>query len=629
MSLRSLNIEINLAGDAGEEMSALDERVAEIKDQFGDLIDRVDTFSIEAANSIEDFGASIADNIANKSNPQIAEMARLLGKTETEVAKLISQTKNDLKLDEDLMNAAKAAGLSDKEFAKLNQTIGKTKESTNGFGGVLKAVAATGAIAFMSSFASTSLDAYTALEKERTMLVNLAEDQYPKLENSINKAMAASGGLESEGSLKEAANAALKMGASVDFVSNSLSGMQQAAAITGGSLNGIMEQAQSAILTGSAKFFKENGAIFSQYREQFKQIGSGADQTSIKLREALITKALSQNTALTEQYGKYMETASARAQIFSQRMGDLKETIGELLTLAIKPLQLALIPVLNYFTDSEKGMGRVKVALIFLSSVIATVVIPNLGAMAIAAWAAVVPWVIMMAPILAIGAGFTFLALVIEDLLGWMDGGESIIGDFLGPFKDFDLVKLFKGMLDRVLNLVKTYGKWIIIAMFPVSALYYFWDEIVAFISGIPDKIVGFFSSMKDTIKSLLKDILPESFISGLKSIGIDLGSNSERVNDAIITKDGKVIHTHPDDNLYAFKSLPGASGGPNPSSTQGSARGQAGRINFKIEIDKVILGNGSVQEDAYKFLDMIESLMDEKLAPKLRKLLGIPEVEY
>ncbi|MCW7459543.1 hypothetical protein ND856_14180 [Leptospira bandrabouensis] len=629
MSLRSLNIEINLAGDAGEEMSALDERVAEIKDQFGDLIDRVDTFSIEAANSIEDFGASIADNIANKSNPQIAEMARLLGKTETEVAKLISQTKNDLKLDEDLMNAAKAAGLSDKEFAKLNQTIGKTKESANGFGGVLKAVAATGAIAFMSSFASTSLDAYTALEKERTMLVNLAEDQYPKLENSINKAMAASGGLESEGSLKEAANAALKMGASVDFVSNSLSGMQQAAAITGGSLNGIMEQAQSAILTGSAKFFKENGAIFSQYREQFKQIGSGADQTSIKLREALITKALSQNTALTEQYGKYMETAGARAQIFSQRMGDLKETIGELLTLAIKPLQLALIPVLNYFTDSEKGMGRVKVALIFLSSVIATVVIPNLGAMAIAAWAAVVPWVIMMAPILAIGAGFTFLALVIEDLLGWMDGGESIIGDFLGPFKDFDLVKLFKGMLDRVLNLVKTYGKWIIIAMFPVSALYFFWDEIVAFISGIPDKIVGFFSSMKDTIKSLLKDILPESFISGLKSIGIDLGSNSERVNDAIITKDGKVIHTHPDDNLYAFKSLPGASGGPNPSSTQGSARGQAGGINFKIEIDKVILGNGSVQEDAYKFLDMIESLMDEKLAPKLRKLLGIPEVEY
>lgn len=629
MALRSLDIEINLTGDAHEELSALDERTAEIKEQFGDLIDRIDTFSIEAANSFEDFGASIVDNISNKSNPQIAEMARLLGKTESEVAKLISQTKNDLKLDEDLMNAAKAAGLSDKEFAKLNQTLSKTKESANGIGGVLKAVAATGAIAFMSSFASSSLDAYTALEKERTMLVNLAEDQYPKLENSINKAMDASGGLESEGSLKAAANAALTMGATVDFVSNSLSGMQKAAAITGGSLNGIMEQAQSAILTGSAKFFKENGAIFSQYREQFKQIGSGADQTSIKLREALITKALSQNTALTEQYGKYMETAGARAQVFSQRVGDLQETIGELINTAIAPLQIAIIPILNYFTDAEKGMARVSFALMVLAPVIGTVMVAALKTMAVAAWTAMAPFLPFIAIALAIGSALATVVFVIQDLIEWMDGGESIIGDFLGPFKDFDLGKIFKGMLDRVLNLVRTYGKWIIIAMFPVSALYFFWDEIVAFISGIPDKIVGFFSSMKDTIRSLLKDILPESFISGLKSIGIDLGSNSERVNDAIITKDGKVIHTHPDDNLYAFKSLPGASGGTDKSSLQGSVKGQTGGISFKLEIDKIILGNGSIQEDAYKFLEMVESILDEKLAPKLRKLLGIPEVEY
>lgn len=629
MALRSLNIEINLSGDASDEMSALDERVEGLRETFGDLTDRVDMFTVEAANSFNEFGASIADNISNKSNPQIAEMARLLGKTEVEVAKLISQTKNDLKLETDLVNAAKAAGLSDKEFNKLNQTIGKTSQSANGFGNVLKVVAATGAIAMMSSFASSSLDAYSALEKERTMLVNLAEDEFPKLESSINKAMDASGGLMSEGSLKEAANAALKMGATVDFVSNSLSGMQQAAAVTGGSLNGIMEQAQGAILTGSTKFFKENGAIFAQYREQFKKIGSGADQTSIKLREALITKALSQNTALTEQYGKHMQTAGARAEIMSQRVGDLKETIGELLTMGLKPLQLAIIPILNYFTDSEKGMGRVKVALIFLSSVIATMVVPNLGAMAIAAWAAVVPWVIMMAPILAIGAGLTFLVLVIEDLLSWMDGGESIIGDFLGPFKDFDLGKIFKGMLDRVLNLVKTYGKWIIIAMFPISALYFFWDEIVAFISSIPDKIIGFFVSMKDSIRALLKDILPESFINGLKSIGIDLGSNSERVNDAIITKDGKVIHTHPDDNIYAFKKLPGATGAPDSSAKQGSVKTQAGGITFKIEIDKIILGNGNLQEDAYKFLEMIESLLDEKVAPKLRQMLGVPEVEY
>lgn len=38
--------------------------------------------------------------------------------------------------------------------------------------------------------------------------------------------------------------------------------------------------------------------------------------------------------------------------------------------------------------------------------------------------------------------------------------------------------------------------------------------------------------------------------------------SATKTVNDAIITKDGQVINTHPDDNLYAFKALPGGGKG-------------------------------------------------------------------
>lgn len=45
-----------------------------------------------------------------------------------------------------------------------------------------------------------------------------------------------------------------------------------------------------------------------------------------------------------------------------------------------------------------------------------------------------------------------------------------------------------------------------------------------------------------------------------------DSKKSTRSVNDAIITKNGDVIETHPDDNIYAFKQLPGGgqgSGGP------------------------------------------------------------------
>ena len=38
-------------------------------------------------------------------------------------------------------------------------------------------------------------------------------------------------------------------------------------------------------------------------------------------------------------------------------------------------------------------------------------------------------------------------------------------------------------------------------------------------------------------------------------------GQPSTKVNDAIITKDGKVIHTDPQDNIIATKNLSGAGG--------------------------------------------------------------------
>jgi Flp pilus assembly pilin Flp len=624
MALRELNVAIDLSGDASDALSELDREVDQLRDSLGATIETVDMFSESAAASFEDLGASMLGS-TDQGNAGLKRLADSLGVTELEMQGLIDKAQNELHLEEEFKAAAEAAGLTDAEIKKLNKSLDVSTKSANGFGGVLKGIAAAGVIAFAASYASASLDAFTALEQQRVQVENLAGSEYPKLGAAIDRALENSQGLSSEGSLKTAANQALSMGASVDFVADSLSGLQQVSAVTGRDLGEVMKNAQEAIISGSDEFLKKNGAVFGQYQSQFKAIGTGADATSKRMREALIMTALKENSALTEQYARHMDTAGARAKILDERFGDLREIIGEMVAVAIKPLQLALISLLTYFTDSEDGANRVKFALIVLAGTLTAIMIPTVYSMVIAGYALMVAWAPVIAIMLGIGLAIAAVVLVVDELLTWMDGGDSIIGDFLGPWKDFDLAKLFKGMLDKVLNLVKTYGKWVIMALFPVSALYFFWDDIVAFISGIPGKIIAMFESMKESIKNLLKDILPESFLNGLKSIGIDLSGGATNVNDAIITKEGKVIHTHPDDNLYAFKELPGASAGS--SNNSGGSSGLKSLLSFNIE--KIILGSGSTEEDAKDFVSMIEEQIDDKIVPKLRQLLGLPEDEF
>lgn len=624
MALRELNVAIDLSGNAANALDALEQEVNQIKETFGSSLESVDLFSREAANSIQDLGASVFDT-ASKSNPEILRLAESLGKTEAEMEALINSARNDLNIEDEFLESAKAAGLTEREIKKINSTLDRTSTSAKNLGSFLRGVAAAGVIAFAASYASASLDAYTTLEQQRVQVENLAGSEYPKLGAAIDEALVNSQGLSSEGSLKTAANQALEMGASVDFVANSLSGLQQVSAITGKDLGEVMKNAQESIISGSDEFLKKNGAVFGKYQAQFKAIGTGADETSKRMREALIMTALKENSALTDQYAKHMNTAAARAEILDQRFGDLREIIGEMVANAIKPLQLALIPLLNYFTDTEDGANRVKFALIVLAGTLTAILIPTIYTMIGAGYAFIVAWAPVIAIMVGIGAAIAAVVLVVDELLTWMDGGDSIIGDFLGPWKDFDLAKLFKGMLDKVLNLVKTYGKYVIMALFPVSALYFFWDDIVAFITGIPDKIIAMFTKMKDEVKKLLKEMLPESFVNGLKSIGIDLGGgNATNVNDAIITKDGQVIHTHPDDNLYAFKKLPGS--GLGNSAPQGSGSGSG--INLTVKVDNIHLGSGSSQQDATDFVSAVEDMLNNNTIPKLRQILGLgPEL--
>ncbi|MCH1914076.1 hypothetical protein L9Z17_21040 [Leptospira noguchii] len=156
-------------------------------------------FTDSQAAAFKEFGESIGDSLAGKADPAISELAKKFKTTESNIERLISKSREDLKLDSELIATAKAAGLTDKELEKLNQEMSDTANSAGSLSGMLKQVAAIGIAFAVGSFATASIEAATALEQQNGILQVLSGTQYPKLQSAITQTIQNSKGLASEG----------------------------------------------------------------------------------------------------------------------------------------------------------------------------------------------------------------------------------------------------------------------------------------------------------------------------------------------------------------------------------------------------------------------------------------------
>lgn len=467
------------------------------------------------------------------------------------------------------------------ELAKSQAELGKETEKTKkSVGDMLKALGGLAVVGKMKDFAMASFDAYVELEKQRTMAESLAGEGYGGLQNAMMKTIEVSKGISSEGELLTAANAAMKYGASLEFVEGSMTGLQQLSRITGDEIAGTMQKAQESIATGRIGFLKTN-AIFADSIEEFKKIGAGFDEISKKKREALILNVLQERSnELQQEYNKYANSAAGIQARLNTATGDFQENLGAVISKGLVPLYKAFLPLIEYFTDAENGASRLQVVLLALAPVLGTIMVGALYAVATAGWAMIAPFLPFIAIALAVGAAIAGLTLLVEDFLTWMDGGESVIGDFFGPFVEFK-DKIKKGIDDgfafikksfmALIDFAKRMGKFLIMAMFPISALFFYWDEINAFLGGIPDKVLEKFKELGSDLKNFLKGMLPDWAIKLVTKVsgGGGGGGSTETtsVNDAIITKSGQVVETHPDDNMFITKSStgfapPGSMGG-------------------------------------------------------------------
>jgi hypothetical protein len=315
-----------------------------------------------------------------------------------------------------------------KDVEKLNENMEETKESMIGMAQVAGAVVTAAFIAL----ANASFEAGKELELQTVRLEVLSGDAYPALTDSMNEAIAASEGLTATGDMSLALNQALKMGASIDVLTGSMAELQKLSFIAGDDLARSMKDMSRSIATGSTRFLEQN-VVLSKNIDGFKKLGMGYDEATKKKRELFIVDALQRNQIkIQEQYNKIVETTAGQLQIASTQWGNILETIGGLMLRGLKPLIKVGAQLLRFLGETERGMAIVETAFIALSVVVGVVAVASFKALAVAAWAALVPMAPFLLIALAIIAAVTTLVLVIEDLWTGIQGGESVLFKFFG-----------------------------------------------------------------------------------------------------------------------------------------------------------------------------------------------------
>jgi phosphotransferase system HPr-like phosphotransfer protein len=318
-----------------------------------------------------------------------------------------------------------------KDIDKVDKSITAAKDSAGGLNDALKAIGGVMAAGYIKNMAIDFLVAGADAETANVRLKNLAGDGYGQLESAINAAAEASQGLAGQGDLEEAANQALKYGASIDFVSASMSDMQKLAAITGDDLTGMFQNVQQSVATGSTKFLKSN-ALLSKHIEEYKKLGNGIDEASKKRREQFILDTMMKESInLQEDYNEVLGTTNGLLDTTSTQWGEVKERLGGILATGFKPLLKIASSVLKFLGESERGLAVLKIAAIAIAPIIGGILVSSIYSAATAMGALLEVSAPFIAIALAIGAALAAIALVIEDIVTFFQGGDSVLGDII------------------------------------------------------------------------------------------------------------------------------------------------------------------------------------------------------
>lgn len=192
-----------------------------------------------------------------------------------------------------------------------------------------------------------------------------------------------------------------------------------------------------------------------------------------------------------------------------QRLKDAWDAISALFSSIVSPAITFLTDLLGDLLGWVKENKQfVIVFFTALAGVITTLMLPALTAMATAAWAAIAPF----APLIAIVGA---VALVIDDLITYIQGGESAFGDFWKMFGEGDeLGARFKSLWEGIKSILASVGAALkAVAKFFILIFSLTGQGVVKAVEGIwkgVTKLYDVLRSMLDWVAKKLYNLLPD-----------------------------------------------------------------------------------------------------------------------
>jgi tape measure domain-containing protein len=506
--IRSLGIEINLTGNADDELR---EWAKELREARGAAL-------------------GFTDNM-NDLEKEMLEAAKKIGLTEGQLKELIDETRRG----REIQDFAQKYGFS---IDQIKQKTEGATESIATFGNAMRALAAAGLIRGLFGAASEMVQVAARYEQTATSFevmlgsAERARDVLKQLTDFSNatpftpeEVTTAGRSLMAMGVPAERLIDTMRMvgdvasGVSMDF--------NELAQIWGKNLaSGTVQMEDLNQLAGRGiPIMKELSKVFFGNDQQVQQVRelSSRGQISFKHLEQAFRNMTSQGGTYFGMMDRQSRTALGLWSTLTGNIDETKRQIGMMLMEALKPLLDLLVKVTGWLVNTKWAMNVLKIiflaaipVIIGISIALVKSLIPAIVAATVKFWGMAAATIAATWPFILLSTIIIGLIIIIEDLYVWITGGQSLIGEWLGSFSDFaaKIKNIFIGLWEKikaifvgVVNFFKNYGKYFIMAIFPLSALYFYWGQIVAFFRSIPDRVISFFSSIPERIVSYLSSL--------------------------------------------------------------------------------------------------------------------------
>ncbi|PJZ57882.1 LIC12611 family phage tail protein [Leptospira barantonii] len=431
MAERDVNVKIKISVDPKDSFTLIEKDVKKLKEQvlaFSDAMTLVSQKGVKSWKALKDSVSSFASK-----KSELSTFTEQTKKLDSSLSGLSSKLKGMAKLPNPFSEMTKSADAAGKKVKELDSGLATNAAKTSRLSGAFSTLN-TVATSVFQQIIVPSFKSGIELDKQRSILKNLAGDGYSKLQAAINNTIKTSKGLHTQTELTKITDDAIRSGYSIDFISKNLSGLQMASKLTGNELSSSMTLAFKAIESGNDDFFKHSGALFSAYSKDFQKINGSAMSEADKriAREELIFQALNKNKTLQNSYKEEMKTASGILERFDGGMNRLSESLGTKMVESMKPLFDMLSDLIDYFTTGEDASERLQTAMILLGSVLVGV----FGALAVAAWSAVAPLIPFIAAGVAIGLVIGGIILIFKNFNKILDAVKNGFMSLLTSFQN-------------------------------------------------------------------------------------------------------------------------------------------------------------------------------------------------